>query len=85
MEFSEADPDLIEFLNDFYAKLISARSGLLEIFHFGDFYGNFIKNIFLLFFSFQTFNKVLKMLIDNAKLDGRSRHQIPKLSLHPYY
>lgn len=50
MEFSEADPDLIEFLNDFYAKLISARSGLLEIFHFGDFYGNFIKNIFLLFF-----------------------------------
>lgn len=69
LEFSEADPDLIEFLNDFYAKLLRFTI-----------YGNFIKK--LLFLSFQTFSKVL---INNLKLNERSRHQIPKLSLHPYY
>lgn len=80
MKFSEADPDLIKFLNDFYANYF------LKLFsiQFGGFYGNFIKNeIFSLLF--QAFNKVLGMLINNLKLDGRSRHQIPKLSLQIYY
>jgi hypothetical protein len=57
MEFLEAEPDLIEFLNDFYAKIILSK---LRFSILGEFYGIFIKPFFFLLFSISDFQQSVK-------------------------